>query len=329
MLTSSRFQPRFWIKNPHIQTLLGSFIGRNSGIATERERVELPDGDFVDIDWLNKDLRQAPTLIILHGLEGSIDSSYIQGLLKHFQPENWRLAIFHFRGCSGEMNRLARTYHSGDTEDLNYLVHNLEKQGPLYVIGFSLGGNVLLKYLGETGLASAVQAAAAVSVPFDLGKAAKRLDQGMSRLYRFHLLRDLKQKTLLKKAAFPDYDWPDDKDIMSYNSFDDFDHFITAPLHGFQSGQAYYEQCSCGQFLSDITTKTLILHAMDDPFMTSDSVPTEEMLSEAVTLELSEYGGHVGFVGCQSQSISHRHLDARIIEWFTTRHAEFAELQTT
>lgn len=323
MITTSRFQPRVWLHNPHVQTLLGSFIGRNSGIKTERQRLELPDGDFVDIDWLNKELSSYnPTLVILHGLEGSIESSYIQGLLKHFQSHQWRVAVFHFRGCSGEMNRLARSYHSGDTDDLAFVIQNLDAKGLLYLAGFSLGGNVLLKYLGEQKQQSNIQAAVAVSVPFDLDKAAKRLDVGISRLYRHNLLRDLKQKALSKKAAFPDYDWPSDKEINSYQSFVDFDHFVTAPLHGFKSGEEYYRRCSCGQFLEDIETQTLVLHAKDDPFMTEDAIPSPDMLSNSVTLELSDKGGHVGFVGCQSKSFQHRHLDIRIIEWFTEQHSK-------
>ena len=330
MIVASNFQPRSWMCNPHVQTLLGSFIGKNSGIETQRERVELPDGDFLDIDWLNICLApDTPTLIILHGLEGSIESSYIQGLLRYFQPQQWRVAVLHFRGCSGELNRLARSYHSGDTEDLNYVIHQLPTTGPLYVVGFSLGGNVLLKYLGEQKTNTAIQAAVAVSVPFDLDKAARRLDQGLSKLYRYNLLKDIKHKALLKKSLFPNNDWPSEKSIRSYRSFIDFDHNVTAPLHGFESGKDYYERCSCSQFLKDIEVNTMILHAKDDPFMTEDTLPTSEQLASSVTLELSDYGGHVGFVGSRSKSFNHRHLDGRIIEWFTEEQAKYAESQKT
>jgi len=320
MISQSQFKPPFWLSNNHLQTLLASFIGRNSSVTTHRERVELADGDFLDIDWLNHDTAEdCPTVIILHGLEGSIKSSYIQGLLSYFQHTSWRIGVMHFRGCSGEMNRYARSYHSGDTQDLHHVVKTLSKKGPISLVGFSLGGNVLLKYLGEQGAKSMVSSAVAVSVPFSLANAAERLDFGFSKLYRYNLMNDLKQKAKLKKAKHPEGKWPTDAELDSYRSFIEFDHGITAPLHGFESGQDYYDKCSCKQFLKSITTPTLIIHALDDPFMTEQAVPSELELSDAVELELSATGGHVGFLAVKGLFGVRRYLDARIPSWLETQ----------
>ena len=313
MQIESSYRSPFWLRNCHVQTVLGSWIGRNAGVSTKRQRIELTDGDFLDIDWLNHDSDpRQPTLMVLHGLEGSIESSYIQSILKHYLKTSWRIGVMHFRGCSGVPNRLLRSYHSGDTEDLDYILNRLMHQGPLFVVGFSLGGNVLLKYLGERGDDSPIDAAMAVSVPFNLDDAARRLDYGLSRAYRWYLLRDLKQKTRQKKAQFPDYDWISEEHLAKISSFVDFDHLVTAPIHGFDSGADYYEQCSSQQFINRIRKPTLILHAKDDPFMTEESIPGEDQLSDQVILEVTGSGGHVGFI----RKDMTRYLDDRIPEWF-------------
>ena len=317
MIIHSPYKPPAWLRNCHIQTVVGTWIGLNSNIPVYRQRVELPDGDFLEIDWLNheSDANQ-PTLIVLHGLEGSIESSYIQGILRHYQATNWRIGVMHFRGCSGVPNRKLRSYHSGDTEDLHYILQRLNHRGPLYVSGFSLGGNVLLKYLGEQGSNCIIDAAMAVSVPFNLDDAAKRLDKGMSRCYRWYLIRELKQKTRMKIAQFPDYDWPTDDELNNIRSFTEFDHLLTAKVHGFASGKDYYDKCSCGQFLQSIAKPTLIVHAKDDPFMTEKSIPTAESISDSVTLEITEFGGHMGFLRHKNSGGLDRYLDDRLPEWF-------------
>jgi predicted alpha/beta-fold hydrolase len=286
-----------------------------------RERLELDDGDFIDVDWLNHDTdHAAPTLLILHGLEGSIQSSYIQGLLGRYKHTNWRVGVMHFRGCSGVPNRLARSYHSGDTQDLDYVIRHIERSSSLFVAGFSLGGNVLLKYLGEQGASAAVDAAVAVSVPFDLDNAAHRLDDGFSKIYRRHLMRDLFDKTRYKRAKFPDHDWPDDHTLDSCRSFVDFDHRVTAPLHGFSSGKEYYQRCSSGQFLINIKIPTLIIHAKDDPFMTPDAIPSAELISDSVEFELSDAGGHMGFLYEKKLFRLSRYLDDRIPAWLMNQY---------
>lgn len=312
MQIESKYHAPFWLNNCHLQTVVGSWIGRNAGVTTKRERLELNDGDFLDIDWLNHESEpHQPTLVVLHGLEGSIDSSYIQSILKQYLKSSWRIGVMHFRGCSGVPNRLLRSYHSGDTSDLQEVLSRLAHQGPLFVVGFSLGGNVLLKYLGEQGDDCPIDAAIAVSVPFSLDDAARRLDCGLSRAYRWYLLRELKNKTRQKKQQFPEHDWISEDALSQIDSFVDFDHYVTAPIHGFKSGADYYEQCSCRQFLNRITKPTLIIHAKDDPFMTVNAIPDNEQLSDKVTLELSNSGGHVGFI---SKNLT-RYLDDRISGW--------------
>ncbi len=316
MRIESNYRAPFWLSNCHVQTIVGSWISRKLGVSCLRQRLELADGDFIDIDWLNHDSdSDQPALIVLHGLEGSIESSYIQSILKHYLNTSWRIGVMHFRGCSGTPNRLLRSYHSGDTDDLHFVLQQLELKSPLFVIGFSLGGNVLLKYLGEQGDNCLIDAAMAVSVPFSLDDAARRLDVGLSRFYRWYLLSDLKRKTRQKKAMFPDYDWITDHDLSQIDSFVEFDDQITAPIHGFASGAEYYERCSCAQYLGMIRRPTLILHSQDDPFMTVDAIPSDDLLAESVTLELSAKGGHVGFI----RNNLTRYLDDRIPQWFDSQ----------
>ncbi len=290
----SNFEPAPWLQNHHLQTLWPVLFRRQPKPSLQRERVELPDGDFVDIDWSGSGERLA---LILHGLEGSSESPYARGLLAALCRRGYRVGVFHFRGCSGQLNRLARNYHSGDTADLAYLVDRLvEAHGgmPLSLVGFSLGGNVLLKWLAETGEAAPVDAAVAVSVPFSLAAVAARLERGASRLYQWRLVSALKRKMRQKRAARP---LPSDvADFDADRTFRQFDDHVTAPLHGFADADDYYRRASCGPVLHQVRRPTLIIHALDDPFMMPSVVPTAESLSPTIRLELSPRGGHVGFI---------------------------------
>ncbi len=203
----------------------------------------------------------------------------------------------HFRGCSGETNRLARSYHSGETGDLELVLRTLRERepgSPIALVGYSLGGNVLLKWLGQVGAAAHVDCAVAVSVPFELEKAAWRLERGFSRIYQARLLHSLKASVARKhrQELLP----AELGDLSAVHSFRDFDDVVTAPLHGFRDASHYYQESSSRQYLKGIRVPTLILHALDDPFMTPDAVPTPAELSRCTTLELSRRGGHVGFV---------------------------------
>lgn len=290
------FDAPLWARNPHYQTIVSALAGRKdqNRVALVRERVTLADGDFLDLDWLAEAPPEGPIILILHGLEGSSRSPYIQRLLRTCRDAGWRAVVMHFRGCSGEPNRLARGYHAGETEDLqtiSELLASRHAQG-LCAVGFSLGGSVLLKWLGERGMGAPVLAAAAVSVPFDLASASRRLNQGLSRVYQWVLLRWLK-RSLSRKAS----ERGQEASILSaLNTFRDFDGAVTAPLHGFMGADDYYQKASCRPFLRHIAVPTLLIQAADDPFLMPNTVPTAADLSKSVRLELSPYGGHVGFV---------------------------------
>lgn len=296
MLEYSSFTPAWWLPNSHAQTIWASFLRRLPKLKMRRERLELPDGDFLDLDWVGPET--GPRVLVLHGLGGCIDSAYAQGILHAITARGWRGVFMHFRGASGEPNRKARSYHSGETADTQFVVEELLRREPssrLAAIGYSMGGNVLLKWLGETQGNNPLTAAVAVSVPFQLQIAANHMGSDTSgRFYQWWLLRGLRYAIIKKFQRLPA---PiETKDIYQLRSFLDFDNRVTAPLHGFKNAQDYYHQSSSRQYLKKIAIPTLIVHAKDDPFMIPDVVPGNEELSDKVTLELSEGGGHVGFV---------------------------------
>lgn len=269
--------------------------------ALERARWETPDGDFVDVDFAGP--AAGSPLVLLHGLEGSSDSHYARNLAARFAAAGWRVAIPHWRGCSGEPNRLARAYHSGDSAELDWLLASLPeriaaRRGALVcVLGVSLGGNVLLKWLGERGAAAAqrVRRAAAVSAPLDLAAAARALDRGLNRLlYTRMFLDTLKPKSLAKLARFPGI--CDGARLRRAKTFREFDDLVTAPLHGFRDAEHYWRESSSGRYLAGIRVPTLLLNARNDPFL-----PERALLAAAaaaapcVQAEFPRHGGHVGF----------------------------------
>jgi uncharacterized protein len=287
-IRQSSFQAPRWLAGPNRQTIWNTVIGRKPPVDLRRERFELSDGDFVDLDWLVGG--QGPIVVVLHGLGGSSDSPYVRGLLKQVQAMGWRGLILNFRGCSGEPNRLMRAYHSGDTGDVAEVVAAIrarEPDTPLVGVGYSLGGNVLLKWLGETGDQNPLAGVVAVSVPFDLDTCADCLNKGFSQVYEWRFVRGLKEHYALKAPL---------SELPVIRSIREWDEEVTAPLHGFDGATDYYSRSSSGQFLAGIQVPTLVLHATDDPFMDETVIPKEEALSEQVTLELSATGGHVGFV---------------------------------
>lgn len=295
MIIESDFKPSGFLKNRHLQTIVPNVLFRRARPPLRRERLELPDGDFVDVDWTTRE--SGPIVIVLHGLEGSIRSHYAAGIMQRIHDLGYRGALIHFRGCSGEPNRLPIGYHSGFTQDLEYfsgLLKQREPATPLVAVGYSLGGNALLKWLGESPNSHRLVTGIAVSVPFDLADASRMIETGLSQLYKWNLLGRMKQSTIRKFSRVPaPYPLPDMKRIRTFR---DFDNHLTAPLHGFKDAEDYYRSCSARYFLKNIKTPTLILHSADDPFMSPASVPEPDELSDAVTLELSRRGGHVGFV---------------------------------
>ena len=273
---------------------------RPVAVATCCEIVELDDGDFLELEWAEPDGERAgrPIVIVLHGLAGSARSRYARGMLAAAVGHGWRGVVMQFRGCGENPNRLPRSYHSGVSDDLEQVVQLLRTREPdakLAAVGYSLGGNVLLKWLGERGESAPLAAAVAVSVPYDLAAAAARVDRGLSRLYQWHLIRSLKQTVQLKLRYNPTLLPMNGRQVRRLKSFRQFDDQVTAPLHAFKDADDYYRQCSSGQFLDRISVPTLLVHARNDP-LTGDVLADASQLSAAVRLEVAEDGGHVGFV---------------------------------
>ena len=289
-----------------------------------RERLWLEDGDFLDLDWHGPHQADAPLVLVLHGLTGSSDSLYVLGLQQALAAQGWASVALNWRGCSGEPNLLPRGYHSGASEDLAEAVRHLRAQrpmAPLYAVGYSLGGNVLLKYLGETGADSQLQGAAAVSVPFRLDQCADRIGMGFSRVYQRHFMREMVAYVKDKQRLFAHQGMAERLSILeklgpldNMRTFWDFDGRITAPLHGYADAEDYYRRASSRYFLGQIETPTLIIHAADDPFVFPHSLPEANELSASITFELHAHGGHVGFVE-GSLSKPGYYLERRIPEW--------------
>lgn len=282
-----------------------------------RRVLDLPDGDATAVDWLEPTIDEpgkSPLLVILHGLESSSESAYARMLIEAAEAHQWRCCVLHFRDCGDYRNRLPRRYHAGETGDIRYfLEHVIEagQTGPIVAAGYSLGGNVLLKHLGEMGDDTLLKAAAAVCVPLDLHKCADAINSGFSKLYQRHLINRMKSAVREKfdrhTAAF---NW--DR-AMAATTFSEFDDAVTAPLHGFSGRNDYYDRCSSVHFLKDIRRPTLIVNALDDPFMTPAIIPHRDRLSDSITLEVSESGGHVGFVEGGSPWSPKFYLPGRVI----------------
>ncbi len=293
-IIKSNFYPPYWLRNAHLQTIVASQLLKPGPVDSDRERVELPDGDFVDI---NLGRQPGDIVAIFHGLAGSVQSSYIRGVFQTLQQAGFRPVLMHWRGCSGEPNRLPRAYHSGASDDIRWFVDYLSARFPdyrIYALGYSLGANALLKYLGESGSQSRLSGAMAVSPPLVLREGANKLNQGVARLYQSHLLRMMRIHHEQKRTLYPELELP--AATRQLDSLWKFDDTITAPLHGFDGAMDYYQRCSARQFLPKIDTPTRILCAQDDPFFTPRILPESEELSKDTTLELSPTGGHVGFL---------------------------------
>jgi predicted alpha/beta-fold hydrolase len=240
-------------------------------------------------------------------------------MLASLSKRGWRAVLMHFRGCSGTHNRMVRGYHSGDTGDLRHVIEILHTRYPgtrIAAAGFSLGGNVLLKYLGETGVDSGLAAAAAISVPFVLSRSADRLDRGFSRIYQYHLLRHLRKRITDKFKNRQDAPFAISQ-LCQWNNFHLFDNFVTAPLHGFSGSSEYYRLSSCRPYLKSIKTPTLIVHAKNDPFVFQDAIPDAAELPDSVELELPRAGGHAGFVTGKFPWRPHYWLEQRLPEFFS------------
>lgn len=318
---SSCFKPAWWAQNRHLQTIWGALFRSAPSLPTmQRKRLELDDGDFIDIHiYIQPDrVNCAPTVLLLHGLEGSIHSSYIRGAVSQLVCAGYQVVVMHFRSCSEENNRLLQSYHSGVSDDLQLVIEILRRENIIieYLVGFSLGGNVLLKWLGEQRQYFQVKAAVAISVPLRLDECATAIAQGFSQIYARHLLKTLKLKVHQKKRQFAHAISLTHNEIKRLASFWEFDDKVTAPIHGFSSAADYYAKVSSRQFLKFIEIPTLIIHAKDDPFMNEQVIPEATELSPKVTFELSERGGHVGFVEGPWPWKAEYYLEKRVVEFF-------------
>jgi uncharacterized protein len=298
------FRPAWWLPSGHAQTLWPALLRRPPRPAVRRESIETADGDFFEVDWLQA--AAGPLVILLHGLSGSSRSSYIPGLQLALSRAGLSSVAMNFRGCGGRPNATARCYHSGETEDLARLVEEVRRRhpnAPLAAVGFSLGGNVLLKWLGEKAGDAGLFAAVAVSVPLQLNRCADRLDLGLSRIYRNRLLKELKAHILWKRdhlqrsAKLGEAGRLDGLgDLSDIRSFWDYDERVVARLYGFESARDYYQKSSSRQYLKSIAVPCLIIQSRDDPFMPPDVLPHAHELSPAVRLLVASGGGHVGFI---------------------------------
>jgi len=295
------FKPAFGLKNRHAQTLYSTFFAKHKKPDIKVEKFELSDGDFLDCYWHNKPKNTMPIVILFHGLAGSFNSPYIHSVMNSLEASGFCSVLMHFRGCSGRENRLSRSYHSGDTGDAKECIKYLQDKypdSPLFAVGYSLGGNMLLKMLGEFKNSSPFRGAVSISAPMQLDVCANQMDRGFSKFYQRHLMKDLKLSLLQKyqKHNMKSYIGIDELDVEKLKTFWEFDDVYTAPIHGFRSAQDYYTKSSSKQYLKYIQTDTLIIHSLDDPFMTPEILPSDEELSKKIKLELYPHGGHVGFI---------------------------------
>lgn len=293
MIKKSSFKPLWYLRSAHAQTILANIL-HPTPPQVSFETVELPDGDSLR---LARGAAQGPdTVVVLHGLEGSLKSAYAQRLMNYLNAAEIPAVFMYFRGCDGNPNRMLHSYHSGETGDLAAVIDHLKQTGSqrIALVGYSLGGNVTLKYMGEKPPDSAVVCACAVSVPLLLDVCAERMNQGFSRIYQHSLLQRLKRKVVQKEQQLVEAGYS--TDLASIKNFVQFDNRFTAPANGFRDAEHYYQSCSSRQFLKHIEKPTLIIHAQDDPFMTTQVIPQAVELSASTTLELAEHGGHVGFI---------------------------------
>lgn len=317
----SSFTPHRWMRNRHLQTIVPSKWRRLPAVPINRIRYELDDGDFLDLDVLPSE--QGPVVLLVHGLEGSSQSQYIQAMLWRLHRIHWAGVAMNLRGCSGELNRTARSYHSGETEDLSRVIDWIEQhfpQRPIALVGYSLGGSMALNWLAKHATDKRIKAACAVSVPYELDRCADVMDQGFARLYREHFLSQLKDKVARKRKIIEASGHPVDFDAVARaRSFWEFDEHAIAPIHGFDSARHYYEVCSARPKLGDIRHPTLLIHALDDPFMRPETPPTIDELPDSVHALMVEKGGHIGFVHHGHQGADFGWLDRQIMRFLKTR----------
>jgi uncharacterized protein len=297
-IIASSYSAPTWLQGGHAQTIYAAVLAPRPRVSYRRVEWQTPDGDFIELDWIDG-APDAPLTILFHGLEGGSGSHYAASLMSELRSRDWCGVVVHFRGCAGRPNRLPRAYHSGDSDEIDWILRRIATEhalGPRFALGVSLGGNALLKWLGAYGLEAArfISAAAVVSAPVDLQAAGHGLGRGINRLYTWHFLRTLKRKSVAKAQQFPGlYDVAQVK--RARNLFE-FDNLVTAPLHGFKDATEYWTRASSKGDLGRIALPTLMIHARNDPFLPGEHLPGPEELPSCLLLEYPASGGHAGFV---------------------------------
>lgn len=305
LISKPSYKAPWAFKSAHLNTIYPALFRHTPFLTTTRERIDTPDGDFIDIDWARSTQSQR-TVVISHGLEGSSQGHYVKGMVQTLGNAGWNICAWNFRGCSGEPNLRLQSYHSGATDDLDWVIQHILQKNPtteISLIGFSLGGNLTLKYIGEqkNSLPSAVRSACCFSVPCDLASSARKLEQPSNRIYMQRFMRLLRPKVREKIQRFPDQ--LTDHGLQQMQTFAEFDDAYTAPIHGFRDANHYWRESSCTQYLADIQIPTLLINAADDPFLSPSCFPTQEaQKSKHLHLEIPPHGGHVGFVQFNRQN---------------------------
>lgn len=316
MIKYSTFKPPWWLKNAHIQSCMKSIFRPGVIGQVHWETLDLPDGDFIDLSWHDSNHYNnpsSPLIILLHGLEGSVNSSYIQWAISQLNVMGWTAVTMHFRSCSGRINCLSRTYHGGDTTDLHVLLDQLSRRfpgRPMAAVGFSIGGNVLLNYLAESQ-DNPLLCTVVVSVPFELGACTSTL----ASFYQKRLLNKMKKK-IARKISMGQVQPVSLKDLSKINSLRDFDERITAKMFGFINADDYYSQASSRSCLSLIQTPTKIIQAEDDPFVPKYALPSASELSSSTQMHISHWGGHLGFVNQVNGCLVSDYLEKEIAFYF-------------
>ncbi|MBC8257556.1 MAG: hydrolase [SAR324 cluster bacterium] len=314
MTLKSKYQPSCWLPGPHTQTIWASLFRTVPVPNIKKEQLELADGDFLNLYWLTEG--SGPLVIIVHGLEGDTSSNNVKAMFDVISKIGWNGVLLLNRNCGGFSNRLQRTYHAGETGDLDFVVKLAKKRFPhvpLLVYGYSLGGNTLLKWLGEKGGNAGITAAAAVSTPFDLASSTAAMEKGFSRIYQKHFVDLLRESAKRKFRKLPPLF--ETGDLDNIKTLREFDEKVTAPLHGFVGADHYYAASSCRQFLKKIRVPTLIMNSLDDPFFDTKTFPGPNEVSEMVELEFHQKGGHAGFITGYPWK-KHSWTETRIPEFF-------------
>jgi predicted alpha/beta-fold hydrolase len=320
-----KYRAPWWLPGGNAQTIYSAKVGRHYAGAKSgwtRERWDTPDGDFVDVDWRNDEVAlpiDAPLLVLFHGLEGSSSSHYAQAFAAETQQCGWHMAVPHFRGCSGEINWAPRAYHSGDFEEVGWILNRFRQhhKGPMFAVGVSLGGNALMRWGGEMEHAASevVNGIASVCSPIDLTASGNAIDTGFNKaVYARMFLATMKPRAMQKLQQFPGLFDP--QKLQATSTLYGFDDVFTAPLHGFKNTDDYWRRASAKPSLSRVQIPALVLNARNDPFIPASSLPTKDQVSNRVTLWQPNAGGHVGFAS-DSFPAGLQEMPQAVLQWMT------------